>query len=289
MNPRVCLSASGFRSSALSRRIARIHRWVGPPTLAFALGMTVLWAWKQHLTRQLRTASADLQLERCLQLERRLQPLEWVPSPPAEDAGRCRREAAQRLWGAKKPDLALRLQQELVLSKSATSDDIQQLGQWKTSLQRSALKAFDQGSLERSLSLLRLSDTTGRDPGVAAMSSQLRQIWGTNKAHMDRAETMAAQGKWWDALSALNAIQHPFWRERGRALRKQVEQRIAKLEQRRVDIHGPLPYTIPQKKLDALVRRQVEAGVPDWQAFRQSCRALGGRVVEKGPEATCEQ
>ena len=78
--------------------------------LAFALGMTVLWAWKQQLTRQLRAASADQQLERCLQLERRLQALEWVPSPPALDAGRCRREAAERLWGAKKPQLALRLQ-----------------------------------------------------------------------------------------------------------------------------------------------------------------------------------
>lgn len=251
--------------------------------------MAVLWAWKLHLTRQLRTASADLQLERCLQLERRLQPLEWVPSPPSEDAGRCRREAAQRLWGSGKTDLALRLQQELVGSKVATSDDVQRLQQWRASVQRSALKAFDQGNLERALTLLRLSDTSDRDPGVAAMSAQLKQIWGTNKADLDRAEAMAAQSKWWDSLAALNAIQHPYWRDRGRPLRKRVEQQVAKLEQRRVDTHGPLPYAIPKDKLDALVRRQVEAGVPDWQAFRQACRALGGRVVEKGPEASCEQ
>ncbi len=275
----------------MSRRITQVHRWVGLPTLAFALGMTGLWAWKQHLSRQLRTASADLRLERCLQLERRLQPLEWVPSPPsdAEDAGRCRREAAQRLWGQNKRDLALRLQQELVGSRAATSEDLQRLRKWKAEVQRSALKAFDQGRLERSLSLLRLSDTSGRDPGVAAMSSQLRQIWGSNQASLTRAQAMAAQGKWWDALAALNAIQHPYWRTQSQLLRKRVEQQVAKLEQRRVETHGPLPYAIPKSKLDALVRRQIEAGVPDWQAFRQSCRALGGRVVEKGPEATCEQ
>ena len=100
--------------------------------------MTGLWAWKQHLTRQLRTASADLQLERCLQLERHLQPLEWVPSPPSasEDAGRCRREAAQRLWSQQRIDLALRLQQELVGSKAATSEDLQRLQKWKQLLKR---------------------------------------------------------------------------------------------------------------------------------------------------------
>lgn len=251
--------------------------------------MVGLWAWKQHLTRQLRAASADLRLERCLQLERRLQPLEWVPSPPADDAGRCRREAAQRLWGEKRPDLALRLQQELVGSSASTSDDIQQLQKWKADVQRSALKAFDQGSLERSLSLLRLSDTSGRDPGVAAMVEQLRQIWGSNQANLSRAEALAAKNKWWESLTALNAIQHPYWRSRSQPLRKWVEQQVATLEQQRVETHGPLPYAIPKDKLDALVRRQMQAGVPDWQAFRQSCRALGGRVVEKGPEATCQQ
>jgi hypothetical protein len=253
--------------------------------------MTGLWAWKQHLTRQLRSASADLRLEQCLQLERRLQPLEWVPSPPSfsEDAGRCRREAAQRLWGQKRPDLALRLQQELVGSRAATSDDLERLRKWKADVQRSALKAFDQGGLERSLTLLRLSDTSGKDPGVAAMSTQLRQIWGSNQASLTRAQAMVAQGKWWDALAALNTIQHPYWRTQSQPLRKRVEQQVAKLEQRRIETHGPLPYAIPKSKLDALVRRQIEAGMPDWQAFRQSCRALGGRVVEKGPEATCAQ
>ena len=262
---------------------------MGVPTLAFALGMTVLWAWKHHLPRELRTASADQQLARCLQLERRLQLLEWVPSPPAPDSGRCRREAAQRLWGAKQTDLALRLQQELVRSKGSTSDDLQQLQQWKAEVQRSALRAFDQGELERALALLRLSDTSGGDPGVAAMSAQLRQIWGTNKADLERAEAMAARNKWWEALSALNSINHPFWREQSQPVRTRVEKKLSKVEQARVDSHGPLPYAIPKQKLDALVRRRVEAGVPDWQAFREACRALGGRVVDGGPEATCER
>ena len=273
--------------SALSRRVSQIHRWVGIPTLAFALGMTVLWAWKQHLTRQLRAASADQQLERCLQLERRLQPLEWVPSPPAADAGRCRREAAQRLWETKRPDLALRLQEELVRSKAAIGDDLERLRLWRAELQRSALRAFDQGDLERALALLRLSDTSGGDPGVAAMTEQLRQIWGKNKAALERAEAMAARNKWWESLSALNAIHHPFWRDQSQPLRKRVEKGLAKVEKARVDTHGPLPFAIPRQKLDGLVRARVEAGVPEWQAFGEACRALGGRVVDGGPEATC--
>jgi hypothetical protein len=273
----------------LSRRISQVHRWVGIPTLAFTLSMTVLWAWKQHLTRQLRAASADQQLERCLQLERRLQPLEWVPSPPATDAGRCRREAAQRLWQGNKRDLAMRLQQELVRSSASTSDDLERLQQWKAEVQRSALNAFDAGDLEQALALLRLSDTSGGDPGVAAMTSQLRQIWEKNKADLARAEAMATRMKWWEALSTLNAIHHPYWREQSQALRRRVEKTLSKVEQARVDTHGPLPYAIPREKLDNLVRRRVAAGVPEWQAFGEACRALGGRVVDGGPEATCGQ
>jgi len=275
--------------TAVSRDLSRVHRWVGLPVLAFALGMTVLWAWKQQLTRQLRAASADQQLERCLQLERRLQALEWVPSPPALDAGRCRREAAERLWGAKKPQLALRLQQELVRSNAATSDDIQQLQRWKAEVQRSALRSFDQGDLPRALALLRLSDTSGSDPGVAAMTAQLRQIWEKNKADLGRAEAMAAKQRWWEALSALNSLNHPYWRDESQPLRKSVEKSLAKVEKARVDTHGPLPYAVPREKLDALVRRRLEAGVPDWQAFGEACRALGGRVVDGGPEARCER
>jgi hypothetical protein len=251
--------------------------------------MTLLWAWKQQLTRELRAASADQKLERCLQLERRLQPLEWVPSPPTADAGRCRREAAQRLWGANQRALAMRLQQELVRSRASNSDDLERLQGWKTQLQRSALKAYDAGDLEQALALLRMSDTSGGDPGVAAMISQLRQIWGTNKADLARAEAMAARGKWWEALSALNAIHHPYWRQQGLSLRARVEKTLKQTEKARVDTHGPLPYAIPREKLDELVRRRVAAGVPEWQAFGEACRALGGRVADGGPEATCDQ
>jgi hypothetical protein len=268
--------------------VSRVHRWVGLPVLAFALGMTGLWAWKQHLTRQLRAASADQQLEVCLRLEQRLQPLEWVPSPPADDPGRCRREAAERLWGAKKPELALRLQQDLVQSKASTSDDVQRLHQWRGELQRSALRAFEQGDLATALTQLRLSDSSGRDPGVKAMAAQLQEIWGKNRADLERAQGMATKKRWWEALSALNSLNHPYWRGRSLPLRKTVERNLAKVEKARVETHGPLPYAIPRERLDALVQKRVAAGVPDWQAFGEACRALGGRVVDGGPEATCE-
>ncbi len=272
----------------MSRELSRIHRWVGLPVLAFTVGMALLWGWKQQLTRQLRAASADQRLEECLQLERRLQALEWVPSPPAQDGGRCRREAAQRLWGGQQQAQALRLQQELVLSKAVVPEDIQRLQQWKAQTQRSALRAFDGGDLGQALALLRLSDPTGGDPGIAAMVDQLQQTWGKNKADLERAEAMAAKKQWWEALSALNGLTHPYWRERSRRLRQTVEAGLAKVEKKRVEAHGPLPYAISRPLLDELVTKRVAAGVPDWQAFGEACRALGGRVVDSGPEATCQ-
>jgi len=256
--------------------------------LAFTLVMTALWAWKQHLIRQLREASANERLEVCLRLENRVQALEWVPSPPAEDGGRCRREAAERLWSGGKIQEALRLQNDLALSSSGREDDVKRLQVWKAEVQRSALGAFDSGDLETAITRLKLTDTAGGDPGVEAMVGQLQQIWGTNQANLQRAEAMAAKGQWWEAISALNGLTHPYWRQRSLALRKKVEEGLAKAEAKRVETHGPAPYSINSKRLDELVRRRVAAGVPDWQAFGEACRALGGRVLDGGPEATCK-
>lgn len=60
----------------VSRALSRVHRWVGLPLLAISLGTSALWVWKQQMTEQLRVASADLRIEECLRLERRLQILE---------------------------------------------------------------------------------------------------------------------------------------------------------------------------------------------------------------------
>lgn len=266
-----------------------MHRWFGVPLLVFSLVMVGLWAGKQQLTRQLRAASADQRLEECLKLERLLTALEWVPSPPDQNAGSCRREAAERLWRGQKPAQALSVQQELVVSKAATPEDVQRLQRWKGELQRSALRVFERGEFNEAVALMRLTDTVGGDPGVAAMVAQLQQSWGKNKSQMERAEAMAAKKQWWEALAALNGLNHPYWRQRSLPLRTTVEASLAKMEKKRVETHGPLPFAIPQKRLDALVKQRVAAGVPDWQAFGEACRSLGGRVVDGGPEATCEQ
>lgn len=273
----------------VSKALGRVHRWVGLPVLAISLGLSGLWVWKQQLTNQLRGASADLRIEECLRLERRLQLLEWVPSPATEDSGRCRREAAVRLWQGQKQAQALRLQQELVTSKAAKGQDIERLQEWKAGLQRIALQTFEGGDLEASLSLLRLTDTVGGDPGVEAMVNQFQQTWEKNKLDVERARALAAKGQWWEALSALNGLSHPYWRQQSLPLRQTVEAGLAKVERKRVEVHGPLPYAISTKRLDALVKKRMAAGVPDWQAFSEACRALGGRMEDKGPEATCER
>ena len=212
--------------------------------------------------------------EECLRIDRRLQALEWVPSPPAQDAGRCRREAAQRLWLGQHRVQALRMQQELVVSKAALPEDIQRLQQWKAQVQRSALLAFEQGNFKQAVDALRLTDTVGGDPGVAAMVKQLQENWAKNKADLERAQVLAGQKQWWEALSSLNGLTHPYWRQKSLPLRKTIETGLAKVEKKRVETHGPLPYTISRERLDEMVRKRVAAGVPDWQAFGEACRTM---------------
>jgi len=59
--------------------------------------------------------------------------------------------------------------------------------------------------------------------------------------------------------------------------------------EREHDVHGDLPHTVPADRLDALVQRRIAGGMDEWQAFREACNELGGRVVEAGPESACQR
>ena len=55
------------------------------------------------------------------------------------------------------------------------------------------------------------------------------------------------------------------------------------------DAHGALPHTVPTAALDAEVRQRIAKGQDEWSAFQGACRALGGKVVEAGPETACQR
>ena len=46
---------------------------------------------------------------------------------------------------------------------------------------------------------------------------------------------------------------------------------------------------MPSYQLDTLVRQRLAKGMDEWSAFQDACRALGGKVVEAGPETACQR
>jgi hypothetical protein len=46
---------------------------------------------------------------------------------------------------------------------------------------------------------------------------------------------------------------------------------------------------VPAAQLDAQVRQRISQGMDEWSAFQEACRALGGQVVEAGPETACQR
>ena len=55
------------------------------------------------------------------------------------------------------------------------------------------------------------------------VADELRQIWEQNRLQLQRAERLSAQARWWEALDALNRIDHPWWRQRSAAVRARVQ------------------------------------------------------------------
>ena len=93
------------------------------------------------------------------------------------------------------------------------------------------------------------------------------------------------------ALEALTRIDHPWWKTHSRALQATVQKGIEGLagQEREHDAHGQLPHTVPTDQLDAQVQQRIAKGMDEWAAFQDACRALGGTVVEAGPETACQR
>jgi len=92
-------------------------------------------------------------------------------------------------------------------------------------------------------------------------------------------------------LDSLHRIDHPWWQRRAQALNAKVEEGLKELKgkEREHDGHGDLPQSVPTAQLDAEVGRRIAAGMDEWKAFQAGCQALGGRVVEAGPETACQR
>jgi hypothetical protein len=177
-----------------------------------------------------------------------------------------------------------------VNSAAGQPTDRRQLEAWQESLRQQAMERFQAGELEESLALLAPMGEDQRSDG-SALGDQLRQAWERNRLGFERAQRLRQEERWWEALETLNRMDHPWWRQKADSLRAEVQAGIAGLsrEERQHDSHGAIPHSVPVADLDREVKRRISQGMDEWSAFKAACSALGGRVVEAGPDSACER
>ena len=257
-----------------------------------AAGVGSAYWWEKQLPRRLEQAAAAGRLDDCLRYGEQLAALRWLGGKAPLEQGRCRRLKAAELWQQGAWAEALKLQMQLVNSGTSTPADQQQLLDWQQQLEVRALELYRQGQLEAALAALAPLNAA-HNAGGTALGDQLQEDWNRQRYLKERAAQLVLQKRWWEALDALNRMEHPWWKQHTKELRRQVEQGIAGLREeheREHDVHGGhLESNVPAERLNDLIGKKMAQGMDDWQAFSAACRELGGRVVEEGPETVCRR
>lgn len=255
-------------------------------------GVGAAYWWEKQLPLRLQEAAEQGRLDACLRYGEQLAALRWLGGKAPQEQGRCRREKAAELWRKGEWAEALKLQLQLVNSGTSTQEDQQQLLLWQQQLEARAMRLYREGQLEQALAVLSHLNAA-HNAGGTALGDQLQEDWNRQRFLKERAAQLIPQKRWWEALDTLNRIEHPWWKQRTQALRREVEQGIEALrstEAHEHDSHGSdLSSNVPAERLNALINKKLAAGMDDWQAFSSACQELGGRVVEQGPETACQR
>ena len=278
-------------SLTLALRHHRLPRfWLALTLGSVALALALVYGWERQLPQRIEAAARAGRLDDCLRYSEQLQALGWLARPSANLQGQCRRQRAQQLWQQGYRAEAIRLQGQLLTNPGGLPADRRQLDDWRRSLVQQALARFRAGDLPGALTHLAPMGED-RPADGASVGDRLRQNWARNRLQRQRAERLMAQQRWWEALDALNRLDHPWWQQQSLPLRRRLQAILKRLEaaHKEHDGHGSLPTTVPLQQLDALVRRRIAAGMDDWQAFRLSCQELGGQLVEAGPDTACQR
>jgi hypothetical protein len=253
-----------------------------------AIGL-VYW-WERQLPARIQGAAAAGRLDECLRLSEQLAALSWLPGRSSNEEAQCRRERAAQLWQQGDWRASLNLQRRLANSPAARADDRQRLRSWERRLRTTALQRFQAGDLSGALNALEplADDPRGEN---RLMAEELKQNWERNRQQLERARQLARRARWWEALDALNRLDHPWWQRQATADRQRVQEGLARLTapDEAHDSHGALPHEVPGAQLEAAVQKHLARGLDEWQAFEKGCRELGGRVVEAGPESACRR
>ena len=249
--------------------------------------------WEQQLPGRLREAASQGDLEACLRYSEQLAALRWLDREAPSEQAVCRRRQAELAWKAGDSSQALNLQAQLVNSNVGSAEqkrnDRSRLLQWRQILRERALDQFRAGDLNQALTTLRPLEQKGQRLGTQ-LSDSLRETWNRNKVDHDRLKDKVQRQQWWEALSVLNQLDHPWWQTHALPLRRQVEEAIQNLRDRQEHhSHGALPaHTFDPERLNAAVEERLSSGMDPWSAFVAGCADLGGVLVEEGPESLCK-
>tara|TARA_B100001093_G_scaffold331488_1_gene316514 strand:- start:113 stop:958 length:846 start_codon:yes stop_codon:yes gene_type:complete len=249
--------------------------------------------WEQQLPGRLREAASQGDLEACLRYSEQLAALRWLDREAPSEQAVCRRRQAELAWKAGDSSQALNLQAQLVNSNVGSAEqkrnDRSRLLQWRQILRERALDQFRAGDLNQALTTLRPLEQKGQRLGTQ-LSDSLRETWNRNKVDHDRLKDKVQRQQWWEALSVLNQLDHPWWQTHALPLRRQVEEAIQNLRDRQEHhSHGALPaHTVDPERLNAAVEERLSSGLDPWSAFVAGCADLGGVLVEEGPESLCK-
>jgi len=177
-----------------------------------AAGVGSAYWWEKQLPERLEQAAAQGRLDDCLSYGEQLAALRWLGGKAPLEQGRCRRLKAEELWRKGAWAEALKLQLQLVNSGTSTPADQQQLLSWQQQLETRALNLYREGRLEEALKLLTALNAA-HNAGGTALGDQLSENWNRQKFLTQRAEQLIPQKRWWEALDALNRIEHPWWKQ----------------------------------------------------------------------------
>lgn len=253
----------------------------------------IAYLWEQQLPSRLQEAASTGDLEACLRYGEQLAALRWMDKGAPNEQAVCRRRQAELAWDNGDAAQALQLQSQLVNSglggQQQRQNDRERLREWRQQLRDRALDQFRAGNLDQALATLNPLEQKGQRPGTQ-LSDSLRETWNRNRIDHERLQDKVARQQWWEALSVLNQLDHPWWQTHALPLRRQVEEAIQSLRDRQeYHSHGALPaHTVNAEQLNAAVEQRLSSGMDPWSAFVAGCADLGGVLVEEGPESLCK-
>ena len=219
----------------------------------------------------------------------RLRPLELAE---ARQLAHCRRLLATDYWATGEHQRALDLLERLIGSPQMAAADQLQLSQWVGQRKDLAIEHYRQGDLSTAVALLRqLSDL--QEPQRDSLIESLEIRWTLNRQLHEQAGQLRAEERWWEALDAINRLDHPWWRAQTEPLQAEVVAATQALTGQGVagrDSHnGRVRHNVPLSELDRRIRLHLTRRADDWQAYVQACHELGGVVVDYGPESACRR